>query len=305
MFKKYMLIDQLLEFPSVFEAAQIAEIDNEIGHDVVLIGHHCGDITDYESVSTQWVQFYQPEVGGYFIKELESGGLAYVPADLFQRLYTLVDNEEINGDINAEIEEMGEGTIDNGVVDYDEPELESFSDFINKLSAEIHTDNIKAGWWNNPEQCLFEKLQLVNTEIAEGTEGLRKDLKDDKLPHRMMEEVELADAIIRLLDLGGYLGLDYDENATGDLKSFEEITSEAGQHFICTRAVIYLGTAIQFQDELKVVNLCYSEAINYLLHVGKLRGYEVLAALQEKCEFNKTRKDHTREARAAENGKKF
>ena len=39
-------------------------------------------------------------------------------------------------------------------------------------------------------------------------EGHRKSLMDDKLPHRPMLEVELADAVIRIFDMAGGLGLD-------------------------------------------------------------------------------------------------
>ena len=39
-------------------------------------------------------------------------------------------------------------------------------------------------------------------------EGDRKNLMDDHLPHRKMIEVELADAVIRIGDLAGKLGLD-------------------------------------------------------------------------------------------------
>lgn len=39
-------------------------------------------------------------------------------------------------------------------------------------------------------------------------EGLRKNLPDDKLPHRRMMEVELADALIRILDLAGAMNMD-------------------------------------------------------------------------------------------------
>lgn len=50
------------------------------------------------------------------------------------------------------------------------------------------------------------KLMLCVTELAEGMEGLRKDLNDDHLPHRKMLEVELADCVIRAFDLAGGLG---------------------------------------------------------------------------------------------------
>ena len=39
-------------------------------------------------------------------------------------------------------------------------------------------------------------------------EGDRKQLPDDKLPHRQMIEVELADATIRIFDAAAGLGLD-------------------------------------------------------------------------------------------------
>lgn len=39
-------------------------------------------------------------------------------------------------------------------------------------------------------------------------EGHRKGLQDDKLPHRSMFEVELADVLIRLFDLAGAYNLD-------------------------------------------------------------------------------------------------
>jgi len=53
-----------------------------------------------------------------------------------------------------------------------------------------------------------EKLMLVVSEVSEAMEGHRKNLMDDKLPHRKMVEVELADAVIRIADLAGALGLD-------------------------------------------------------------------------------------------------
>lgn len=85
-----------------------------------------------------------------------------------------------------------------------------------------------AGWWTDlhtgkeltgeyvymktphltPPRNIGELLCLVHSEISEAMEGARKGLMDDKLPHRPMLEVELADAVIRCFDMAGGLGLD-------------------------------------------------------------------------------------------------
>jgi hypothetical protein len=83
---------------------------------------------------------------------------------------------------------------------------------INTLTDEVHAANKK--WWLDIEtgapikRNVGELLCLVHSEISEAMEGHRKNLRDDKLPHRPMIEVELADAVIRILDLAGGLGLD-------------------------------------------------------------------------------------------------
>lgn len=69
-----------------------------------------------------------------------------------------------------------------------------------------------AGWWSGVDprapHVVPAKLCLIHSEISEAMEGDRKGLMDDHLPHRQMVEVELADAVIRIADLAGALGLD-------------------------------------------------------------------------------------------------
>jgi len=83
---------------------------------------------------------------------------------------------------------------------------------INALAAHLHSKSASAGWWNDIDPSdpyvAATKLMLIVSEISEAMEGIRKDLIDDKLPHRKMGEVELADALIRICDLASALGYD-------------------------------------------------------------------------------------------------
>ena len=81
---------------------------------------------------------------------------------------------------------------------------------INELTESIHAYNKQVGWWDgmNPRDPLVftNKACLIHSEVSESVEGERKGLKDDKLPHREMAEVELVDVLIRTFDLGGSRG---------------------------------------------------------------------------------------------------
>lgn len=106
-----------------------------------------------------------------------------------------------------------------------------------------YNESADAGWYDgvdpNSPRDQAVKISLIHSEVSEALEGIRKGKQDEHLPHRLAVEVELADAIIRILDLAGSMSLD------------------------------------------------------------------VEAAMYEKCAYNRQRRDHKREVRAAAGGKKF
>jgi NTP pyrophosphatase (non-canonical NTP hydrolase) len=81
-----------------------------------------------------------------------------------------------------------------------------------QLVDACHGAAAAAGWWkpgDTANPLMFSsKLCLIHSEVSEAMEGDRKNLMDDKLPHRQMRVVELADALIRICDLAGAYGMD-------------------------------------------------------------------------------------------------
>lgn len=114
---------------------------------------------------------------------------------------------------------------------------------LNELSKTVHAANTK--WWQDihtgepVQRNKGELIALMHSELSEALEGERKNLMDDKLPHRRMAEVELADTIIRILDYAGGFGYDlqgaFDEkmafNARRQDHTHEARQSAAGKKF--------------------------------------------------------------------------
>lgn len=94
---------------------------------------------------------------------------------------------------------------------------------LNDYAKECHQANIK--WWQNLDtgepikRNKGELIALMHSELSEALEGERKDLMDDKLPHRKMAEVELADTLIRIFDYAAAFNYDL-QGAYNDKMAF-------------------------------------------------------------------------------------
>jgi hypothetical protein len=94
-----------------------------------------------------------------------------------------------------------------------------FMQALRKAQIVVHKRNKK--WWTNIEtgepiiRNVGELLMLSVSELSEAMEGHRKNLMDDKLTNRPMFEVEIADCMIRLMDLSE--GLSYKGHVSYDV----------------------------------------------------------------------------------------
>ena len=84
-----------------------------------------------------------------------------------------------------------------------------------KMLADVCYSASKRGnWWHDIEsgdaleRNKLEMLMLIVSEVSEACEGVRKGINDDHLPQYRMEDVEIADALIRCFDYIGGHGLE-------------------------------------------------------------------------------------------------
>lgn len=117
----------------------------------------------------------------------------------------------------------------------------------NELSKKAHDNALKHGWWEkhlSNEHCLM----LVITEVAEAVEADRERRKADIQAFNRMankqiaferyikntKEDELADIAIRLFDLAGALGLDFDKmNPCRYHRAFDHFTFTDNAFALC------------------------------------------------------------------------
>ena len=83
-----------------------------------------------------------------------------------------------------------------------------------EYQRQVHETAVAHGWWDEPRPVL-EAIALIHAEISEAVEEYRNDNSDLTAVHRDPATgkvdgfgVELADAVIRILDLCEHLGID-------------------------------------------------------------------------------------------------
>ena len=78
---------------------------------------------------------------------------------------------------------------------------EYFKQYFEDIQSRIHTNAVAHGWWDEPRED-GTLIALIMSEAAEALEALRKgNGPDEHCPQFSGAEVELADVVIRIMDM--------------------------------------------------------------------------------------------------------
>ena len=185
---------------------------------------------------------------------------------------------------------------------------------IEQIKKEIHENAIAHGWWETP-RSFGEICALIHSELSEALEEYRDGKPDVYVfgehgitpitPEEWDGEkpegiaVELADAVIRILDYMGEAELEYcpeaDDLYTYEGKTPQEEQADFGDFIARCHSDIsdaYLRASMAFSD--RDMNIYRAAALSVCIrrieaYCERKRGYDLSRIIAIKHEYNKTR----------------
>lgn len=166
------------------------------------------------------------------------------------------------------------------------------------IQRDVHQTAKKSGWWEK-ERNNGEAIALMHSEISEAIEGWTK--QDDKVPEFKGSEAELADCVIRIMDMAearDWNVADYinEDQTTPMLFAMEQHGS--GQHTSIYPALVNAHTSLSNalealrkpkQDMRAEVSEALADCVAWIFMLALHIDLKVGEALCAKAEMNKTR----------------
>ena len=154
---------------------------------------------------------------------------------------------------------------------------------LQKLTKDIHAQNIKKGFWDKKVSCNEIKLQIIS-EIIEAYESFSKGYApvfhvDDK-PEGYV--IEICDTIMRILDYCEHSGFEMINAHTSHNFSNGHIKQIIIELLINSIKLILIDTGYSLSELFHDVGML-------LIDVLESTGYDVESLIREKMAYNETR----------------
>lgn len=158
----------------------------------------------------------------------------------------------------------------------------------NEFAAEVFGNNKAKGFWPEDvwDRNVGEALCLVHSELTEADEASIDDLPDDKLLQYPGVAVELADAAIRVLDMGYAWGADFSDSKVLPYFATAGVYTSLEQDIAYLRRII--DRALEGNRKGKKVGPVLEELFGGILATLYKWGYDS-TVIFDKVEFNKSR----------------
>lgn len=175
----------------------------------------------------------------------------------------------------------------------------------NALAKKVHSNSIEKGWWGENEQPLESYLMLINCELCEAVEADRCSnhlLEGDIVLYKECYETtddfstlfencikgtveeELADAIIRMLDLSGAHGVDL-SHTSGHACNFANSSQFIKKSFI----EVLMETCNIITSELTKKKLPLDICMANILAYCSTKEIDITFVIEEKMKYNELR----------------
>ena len=215
-------------------------------------------------------------------------------------------SKSVSCQLNSAFEVIGRCCNDSDVfMDKAKNEHYGVSIILSEFANLCHFNAWKNGWWSDlatgapQERNVFEVIALIHSEVSESFDADCFDYMDDHLPKRLGSEVELGDALIRLLECMPAMGVNigdaiYDRVLSG--YTCEEFVDAAHQHSVIHSKISALTEAFRKSNDPEFAIADIVIEISRLIIYKK---FNVGDALLEKLHYNNSRLDHKVANRAA------
>ena len=183
---------------------------------------------------------------------------------------------------------------------------------LTQLAEQIFSENEARGWWTDIENGTSirqsrnraELFALMGTEVREAYDAGLFKFMDDKLPTQYGCVAEIADTMIRVLDLCGADGIDVSKAIVNSEEDFDYLATTTWEG-----AILQLFLTFAEATELHRTGKSYVPAMvkacSIMLYMNARWDFDLFFVINEKRRFNKLRSDHSIESRKAKGGKKF